>query len=65
MEKVSADLKADKAAWKVFCHRKDPGYTTDIYIYRTRAIISRSQLVAAPLCFQAKKRFLCAFYVLI
>ena len=33
--------------------------------YRTGAIKGRSQLVAAPLSFQAKNRFLCAFYVAI
>ena len=33
--------------------------------YRTRAIKGRSQLVAAPLSFQAKKDFLCLFYVVI
>ena len=32
-------------------------------IYRTRATNSRSWLVTAPLCFQAKTHFLCAFYV--
>ena len=36
----------------------------EIY-YRTCATIGRSRLVAAPLCFQAKKHFLCAFYVVI
>ena len=33
--------------------------------YCTRATISRSRLVAAPLRFQAKKHFLFAFYVVI
>ena len=33
--------------------------------YRTRATISHSRLVAAPLCFQAKNHFLCAFCVII
>ena len=33
--------------------------------YRNRAIISRSQLVAAPLRNHAKKPFLCVIYVLI
>ena len=33
--------------------------------YRTRAIISRSRLVAAPLRNHAKKHFLCVFYALI
>ena len=33
--------------------------------YRSRATTGRSRLVAAPLRFQAKNRFLCAFYVII
>ena len=33
--------------------------------YRSRATAGRSRLVAAPLSFQAKNRFLCAFYVAI
>ena len=33
--------------------------------YRSRATAGRSLLVAAPLSFQAKNRFLCAFYVAI
>ena len=33
--------------------------------YRTRANKGRSRLVAASLTFQAKKRFLCLFYVII
>ena len=36
-----------------------------IYDYRSRATAGRSRLVAAPLSFQAKNRFLCAFYVAI
>ena len=36
-----------------------------IFMYRTRAIIGRSQLVTAPLSFQAKAQFLCHFYVII
>ena len=34
-------------------------------IYRSRATTGRSRLVAAPLRFQAKNSFLCAFYVVI
>ena len=33
--------------------------------YRTRATIGHSRLVGAPVGFQAKKHFLCAFYVVI
>ena len=40
-------------------------YSEDYAIYRTRATIGRSRLVAAPLCFQAKKHFLFAFYEVI
>ena len=40
-------------------------YTHVPLYYRTRATISRSRLVAAPLRFQAKKHFLFAFYVVI
>ena len=35
------------------------------FVYRSRATAGRSRLVAAPLSFQAKNRFLCAFYVAI
>ena len=35
------------------------------YIYRTRAISGRSQLVAAPLRNHAKRQFLWVFYVII
>ena len=57
----------------LICHQNIPksNFITPIGLkkqkittYRTRATIGRSQLVAADLCFQAKKYLLCAFYMI-
>ena len=40
-------------------------FEVKFYTYRNRATSRRSRLVAAPLGFQAKMRFLCVFYVVI
>ena len=46
-------------------NQKDLQDTKKFFEYRTRAIIGRSRLVAAPLRFQAKIQLSCRFYVMI